>query len=327
MAFERPLLDGRICDLRRTLIPGGGQVTTYTDITERKKAEEGVREAKEIAQSAYLELKDTQASLIQAEKLASLGGLVAGIAHEISTPVGVTLTAASHLAATAAAAMEKTAEFSKQVDGDRLSPADLTNFAELSLETSQLMLTNIGRAAELIQSFKQVAVDQTSAERRPFNLNDHIHEILLSLRPHLRKTAHQVSVACPENIMLESYPGALSQVLTNLLMNSLVHAYGEGETGQLSIVVQQPGADTIELRYADDGKGIPSDIQSKIFDPFFTTRRGSSGSGLGLNIAYNLVTQKLQGKIWVESEAGLGTTFVIQFPKQIQGRENETLGE
>ncbi len=263
------------------------------DVTAQKRAEQALRQA--------------QQDLIQAEKMASLGSLVAGVAHEINTPLGNTLTASSHL-------YDKVIELSAMLNENRLRRSDLVAFVSLLTETTRLMVTNCERAAELVQSFKQVAVDQTSGERRRFDLKGYIDEVLLSLRPRLRKTGHRITVACPANLEIDGYPGALSQLLTNFLLNSLMHAYDPGEAGHLSIRVQLLDDGLVELAYADDGKGIPQELLGRIYDPFFTTRRGSGGSGLGLHIAYNLVTGTLRGQISVESEPGDGTCFTVRFP-------------
>lgn len=266
--------------------------------------------AKKQAEQAYRDLEETQESLIQAENLASLGRLVAGVAHEVNTPIGITLTAATHLA-------EKTESLGHAFAAGQLRKSDLKGFVELATETTQIMLSNLKRAADLIHSFKDVAVDQASEEWRRFDLGEYIHEVLLSLRPKLKQAPHKITVECPPDLEVGGYPGALAQVLTNLLMNSLIHAYDEGQAGELRITVSQPNPDEIVLRYADDGKGIAKEHLAKVFDPFFTTRRGSGGSGLGLNVVFNLVSQTMGGRISVESEPGRGTLFVVQFPRTV----------
>ncbi|HEY1858598.1 PAS domain-containing sensor histidine kinase [Acidocella sp.] len=280
---------------RSTDVPGrrGRFNGILFDVTAQKRAEQALRQA--------------QQDLIQAEKMAALGSLVAGVAHEINTPLGNTLTASSHLA-------DKVAEFAERLEQNNLRRSDLVGFVALLTETTRLMVANCERAAELVQSFKQVAVDQTSGERRQFDLKHYIDEILLSLRPRLRKTAHRITVSCPENLEIDGYPGALSQLLTNFLLNSVLHAYSEGNAGHITIDVQRTEARMIELVYADDGKGIPPSLLPRIYDPFFTTRRGSGGSGLGLHIVYNLVTTTLRGQISVRSEPGQGTAFIVRFP-------------
>jgi PAS domain S-box-containing protein len=281
-----------------------------SEITERKKNEAELLRAKEDAEHALRELRRTQEELIQSEKMAALGSLVAGVAHEINTPLGNALTASSHLA-------DQVDSLAALFAENKMRRSDLEQFLGLVGETTTLMLANLERAVELVQSFKQVAVDQTSGERRQFDLKGYIDEVLLSLRPRLRKTHHEVSVDCPKDIIVDGYPGALSQVLTNFVLNSLLHAFAEEEAGHLSIIVSQPEPDWIELCYADDGVGIPTELVGRIYDPFFTTKRGSGGSGLGLHIVYNLVNVSLGGHISVKSETGRGTQFFVRFPRSV----------
>lgn len=259
------------------------------------------------AEDALESLKAAQESLVQAEKLASLGALVGGVAHEINTPVGIALSCASHLA-------DSTTSMRKLFEADDISVEDFERFMDTVKDTTGLILSNCERAAELIRSFKQVAVDRTSSERRRFDLAVYIRETLASMGPHLRQAGHTVRLACPEGIVMDSYPGALSQVLGNFVMNSLVHGYDPGQSGTLSITVEHEGAGSVRLTYVDDGRGIPEDNLGRIFDPFFTTKRGSGGSGLGLHIVYNLVTGPLAGSVNAESPAGHGTLFTIVMP-------------
>ena len=254
-------------------------------------------------------LRDTQEQLLESEKLAALGGLVAGVAHEINTPVGIGITAASHLQA-------KAGEFGNLFNSGKMKKSDLTKFLDTATQSSELLLSNLDRAGELIQSFKQVAVDQSSEEMRDFMVKQYFDEILLSLRPALKKTAHAVQVNCTPALKMQSYPGAFSQIFTNLVMNSLIHAYEEGDKGTLTIDVTSEG-DAITIDYADDGKGIPPENLEKIFEPFFTTRRNQGGSGLGMHIVYNLIVQKLKGSITCESTVGKGTRFHIGLPLEV----------
>jgi two-component system, NtrC family, sensor kinase len=254
-------------------------------------------------------LQEAQAQLVQNEKLASLGALVAGVAHEINTPIGVGVTAASTLQA-------NTANLRTQYRDGALKRSDLDRFVTLAEECAQIILKNLQRAAELIQSFKQVAVDQSSGERRRFSLKAYLEEVLLSLRPKLKKTSHHVEVECPEGIVLDSYPGAIAQIVTNLVSNSLLHGFEGRDEGRITIRVTEE-RDWVTLRFRDDGRGIPREHLSRIYDPFFTTKRSTGGSGLGLHIVYNLVAQRLGGTIEATSE-GQGTEFVIRFPTRAQ---------
>lgn len=299
--------------LSQTLSPGGGRVVAKgrrsSDETGRRRRFNGIMFDVTAQKRAEHALRQAQQDLIQAEKMGALGSLVAGVAHEINTPLGNTLTASSHL-------YDKVAEFSAMLEGNRLKRSDLVSFVSLLIETTHLMVANCERAAELVQSFRQVAVDQTSGERRRFDLKGYIEEVLLSLRPRLRKTGHRITVDCPGNLEIDGYPGAVSQLLTNFLLNSLMHAYNPGDAGRIAITVLPLEGRIIEMTYADDGKGIPAALLNRIYDPFFTTRRGTGGSGLGLHIVYNLVTGTLRGQISVESEPGRGTKFIVRFPQQ-----------
>ena len=252
------------------------------------------------------QLEATQKQLIESEKMAALGNLVAGVAHEINTPVGNSVTAASTLA-------QETTSFNTAVTAGQLKRSALNNYLDLATEASEIILSNLQRAGELIQSFKQVAVDRTSLEKRTFALKPYLSEILITLEPQLKKTPHKVTVTGDEDIAIQSYPGALAQIITNLITNSIAHAYPNNEPGQIQLDVrQQP--QKIVIQYQDDGCGIPENHLNSIFEPFFTTNREGGGSGLGLHIVYNLVAQKLQGTIEVTSQPNLGTTFAIALP-------------
>lgn len=279
-------------------------------LAETELAEQNARLDIEIAErkAALDSLQQLQGSLVQAEKMAALGGLVAGIAHEINTPIGVILMSSTHLEAET----DKVAERYRQGE---LSGDELEAYFDTARQSSKLMTINSQRAADLIYSFKQVAVDQTSGERREFELKSYIEEILLSLQPKFKNTAVGVTLECPENVPVDSFPGALSQVLTNFIINSLQHAYQPKQAGNVNIRVALLADDTVELIYSDDGQGIPPELQSKIFDPFFTTQRGKGGSGLGLHIVYNTVCQTLKGSMEMHSVFTEGTTFTLHFPR------------
>jgi signal transduction histidine kinase len=266
--------------------------------------------AKNQAEEALALLQETQQSLVQAEKMAVLGGLVAGVAHEINTPLGITLTSASFLS-------DETRKTSTRYKHGDLSGDELEAYFEVATQSTQLSVINCHRAADLIHSFKQVAVDQTSNNQREFNLKIYLEEVLFSLRPALKKTNIKVQLSCPTNLWLINYPGAISQIITNFVMNSLLHAYEPNQCGTIRLNIIESINDRIELHYSDDGKGIPLDIQSKIFDPFFTTKRSNGGSGLGLHLVYNIVHQKLKGTLTLQSIEGEGTTFILNFARQL----------
>lgn len=296
-------------------------IGTGVNITERKQAElQLARKTQELSQTLET-LKATQGNLIRAAKMAALGNLVAGVAHEINTPVGTAITSASTLE-------NATQSILKNLQTGELKRSVFEDYLEVAAECSHLILNNLTRAGELVQSFKQVAVDQTSLKARTFNLKEYLQEIVTNLTPTIKQTPHRIVISGSHNILLHSYPGALSQVMTNLIMNSLSHAYpnfaGDGDNsealpypaGTLHIAVhQQPGE--IIVQYSDDGCGIPLVNQHRIFEPFFTTARKLGGSGLGLHLIYNLVTQTLQGSINVSSVPGTGTTFTLFLPNRI----------
>ncbi len=252
-------------------------------------------------------LKNTQKQLVESEKMASLGGLVAGVAHEINTPVGTSITVASTL-------NEETQAFGEAIAKGQLKRSVLNNYIETSTECTQLIVDNLKRAGELIGSFKQVAVDQSNLEMRNFAIKAYLEEVLTSLMPNIRQQGHQVNIEGDENLKITTYPGALAQIVTNLTNNSLLHGYPDGQTGQLNWRIELAG-ETLIIEYTDDGCGIAQAELSQIFEPFYTTARNQGGTGLGLHIVYNLVTQKLQGTICVNSQLGEGVKFTLSIPQ------------
>jgi signal transduction histidine kinase/purine-cytosine permease-like protein len=274
------------------------------EVEERQLTEALLQEKAQQLEQTLHNLKQAETQLIQTEKMAALGGLVAGIAHEINTLIGIGVTAASLL-------LEKTTAFAERFEDGTMKRSELGNFLDLAQQSAQMTFTNLNRAAELIQSFKRVAVDQSSESRRVFNLAAYLDEVLLQLSPKLQGTSHRIEVKGDRTLTLNSYPGAFSQIVTNLVLNSLLHAYAPEDAGHIRLSFAQT-QNVLCLEYADDGCGIPPEHLSKIFEPFFTTKRGQGGSGLGLHIVYNLVTQKLGGTIQCQSQLGQGTKFAIE---------------
>ncbi len=248
-------------------------------------------------------LQTTQGQLVEAEKMAALGTLVAGVAHEINTPVGVSVTAASVL-------LERSEALLQAYQAGGMTRGDLERYIDHARQSSTMLLTNLKRAADLIASFKQVAVDQSSEERRSFLVRAYIDHVLLSLRPELKRTRHKVSISGDPELRVRSYPGAFSQILTNLVMNSIIHAYAPDVAGELRLAFHTDDGHIV-VEYSDDGRGVDPGALARIFDPFFTTRRDLGGSGLGLHIVYNLVTQRLGGTIRCDSAPGQGTRFTF----------------
>ncbi|HYG90000.1 MAG TPA: PAS domain-containing protein [Azospirillum sp.] len=278
------------------------------DTTERALAAAALRAAKEEAEHALAELRAAQDSLVQSEKMASLGALVAGVAHEINGPVGVALTTASHIAG-------RTEDLRRQLHGGTITRSALAGYLDEACEASHLLVTNTERIAALVQMFKQVSADQTGDERRTFYLRDYIEDVLLSLHMQIGPSGHQVTMSCPDALQVESYPGAFARVLTHLVRNALQHAFRPEQNGRIVITVEPVGEDWIKVRHADDGRGIDAADLPKVFDPFFTTARHAGGVGLGLHIAYNLTTQTLGGQLLVESRVGEGTAFTLRIPR------------
>lgn len=252
-------------------------------------------------------LKQTQKGLIQSEKMAALGSLVAGIAHELNTPIGISVTAIT-------TQMEYQTQLLKSYNQKTLTKTYLEEYIADVTTSCEIIVRNLNRSANLIKSFKQVAVDQTSDQRRKFDLSTTIKDIILALHPIIKRTPHNVELALQDNIELDSFPGALGQVITNLINNSLIHGLSDSVPGVIKIRCGLEENDQICISISDNGKGIKPDIQHKIFDPFFTTNRGKGGSGLGLNIVHNLVTSILQGTIKLESSPIIGTEFEIKLP-------------
>jgi len=254
-------------------------------------------------------LDQTRESLIRSEKLAGLGDIVAGVAHEMNTPIGNALTVASTLS-------EKSRVFQQEVETGIKRSTLQSYVADICL-AAELIERNLARAAELVQSFKQVAVDQSSEQERRFMLDETIHECLVLLQPMIKRTPYRVTLAVPEDVEMDSYPGPLSQIITNLVNNSVIHGFDGRDHGNIHIRAEHVDGDWVRIVFSDDGQGIPAQHLDRIFDPFFTTRMGQGGSGLGLNIIFNLVTQVLGGTINVRSQVGEGTTFVLLLPCRV----------
>ena len=286
---------------------GGGWLLVFQDVSSRNESNRRLAKSYEETQRALSELQHAQESLLRAEKLAALGQVVAGIAHEVNTPVGSSLTVASALA-------EKLGDFRGALKSG-LRRSTLDRFVAEVDEACQLMLTGLQRAAGQIARFKQVAADQTSSQRREFDLRETVEEVLSVLRPGIRRTAIRLQVCIPSGIVMDSYPGPLGGVITNLFTNAINHAFAETNEGELVLQGARRDDDWIELTVSDDGLGIAEEHKARIFDPFFTTKLGRGGTGLGLNLVYTTITTVLGGHIAVESELGQGTRFTIAIPR------------
>lgn len=287
---------------------------TNTNITELIEAQEKIEELLKaenkklevLVQKRTEELKETLAELIDREKLASLGSLVSGIAHEVNTPLGVAVTAGSYLEMI----NKKMLDESKN---GKLTKNVFNEYIQNINESSNIININIGRASELIRSFKEISVDQSVEAITEFNIYEYINSVLIALKHEYKNTSNTFEIICPNDLMIKSYQGVYSQILTNFIMNSLRHGLNGIENGVMTIIARKNG-DEFEFIFSDNGRGISEENLTFIFDPFFTTNRQNGGSGLGLNIIYNLVTGKLGGKIVCESVLGKGTTFTIKVP-------------
>lgn len=301
-------------------------VFSCQDVTEKRLIEQEIRalnstledrviERTEELQQANQELETTldalnlaQAELVNSEKLAALGALVAGISHELNTPIGNSLMVASTL-------HDQTTSLLGAYQEDKgIKRSSLETYLADTTKAGDILTRNLQRAADLVNSFKQVAIDQISSQRREFTLSEVVNEILLTLWPVIRKSPFTVEQNIPENIRFDSYPGPLGQVLTNLINNALLHGFEGKKHGNVKITARPAAQDLVELTVSDDGVGIPADRLRKIFDPFFTTKLGAGGSGLGLNITHNIVTGVLGGRIRVSSAVDVGTSFVMLLP-------------
>jgi signal transduction histidine kinase len=283
----------------------------------RMQADRAIRKAKESLEHqnaalnrALTQLQEAQSELVRQEKLASLGQMVAGVAHEINTPLGICVTATSHL-------VQELKLTREEMAAGEMTEDSLNSFFDVVDQSLRIMTTNTQRAASLVRSFKQVAVDQSSDNIRHFNLGKYVSEILLSLQPKLKGRPVKVQVECPPELEMDSFPGAVSQVVTNMVVNSLVHGFERDQPGNITIRARlDQEEDMVAFEYGDDGAGMDADTLSKLFDPFFTTKRGSGGSGLGGHILYNLVTGALGGTLRVESSPGKGLQYFLRFPRK-----------
>ncbi len=284
--WDRVLPDGRVISIERMATSEGGRLVLQSDVTT---------------------LRRTAEVLARNERMASLGNLVAGIAHEINTPIGNALMVASAVGG-------RIAEFEESLAGGQLRRSALERFSANVRESADLLERNLVRAANLIQNFKQVAVDQTSDRRRVFDLATVLEEVRMTLVPRFKHSPHRFDLDAEVGVSLDSYPGALGQIITNLIENALVHAFDERPAGRITLQAHRLDDGYAEIVCSDDGAGIPAEVRPRIFDPFFTTKLGKGGSGLGLSIVLNLVRDLLGGDMDVVSEPARGTRFVIKLP-------------
>lgn len=283
-------------------------------ISDRNEAEVREANAKIQSQNAALEaandeLKRAQAELVQAGKMAALGQLVTGVAHEINTPLGISVTTASQLAKQLRALNDK-------LSSGKIKRSDLERYVATAAEGHEILGSNMRRAGDLVQSFKKVAVDRAQDDPENFDLKTCLDDTIMSLSGPLRKSGATVALDCPAGLHMFGFPGAISQIVTNLVMNSLIHGF-DSPGGEISLTAEGADRDHIRMTYSDDGRGMDDGVKAKIFDPFFTTRRGDGGSGLGMHIVFNIVTAKMNGKLNLDTAPGEGVTFTIEIPNHV----------
>ena len=245
--------------------------------------------------------------MYQSEKMAALGALVAGVAHEINTPIGNSVTAASFIDT-------ETIKIKRKMESGKLKKSELLDFFEEIGNGTVILTSSLNRASDLITSFKKIAVDQSSEVLEKFNINEYLKLVIISLNHSLKHNSHKVIINGGEDIIFNSYPGVYAQIFSNLITNSIIHGLSKQENGIIQINISKIDNDKVKMVYTDNGAGIDKYLIKKVFDPFFTTKRGKGGSGLGLNIIYNLVTQTLKGDIELISEKNMGVEFTIIVP-------------
>ena len=278
------------------------------EITERKRTEQEMVRAKDAAETALRHLRKTQESLIEAEKLAALGRMVAGVAHEVNTPVGSGLTVASAL-------QRKAKLFASEVARGHLKRSSLGEFVDLVQQASTQLVSNLNRAAELVESFKQVAKDQGQSHRRSFDAAEMTEQVLSHLERELIDRGTALDLGLEPALELDSFPGPFGQVLVNLVTNSLNHAFPDDRKGRIDVRLHGMDADHVELLVADDGCGMTPEVKRQAFDPFFTTRRREGATGLGLHTVHTIVVEKLGGRVTLTSEPGAGTSVQLVLPR------------
>lgn len=255
----------------------------------------------------YQELQATQKILLAQEKMAALGSLVAGVAHELNTPISNSILMTSTMS-------HKTELFTEKFNTNQMRRSDLGNYLNDSRDAAAINLRSLQSAAELVESFKQIAVDRTTAQRRLFNVQHFAHDIVATMKNHLQELQVTIALDIADELMMDSYPGPLGQVIMNLINNALRHAFENRLGGQIILSAKSTSETNIQFKFTDNGSGIPAENLLKIFDPFFTTKLGKGGSGLGLSICYNIVTSILNGQISAQSTIGSGTIFTLDLP-------------
>ncbi|WDE04087.1 sensor histidine kinase [Thalassomonas viridans] len=271
----------------------------------RRKTELTLTNTNNDLKSSIIELKKAQERLLEAEKMATLGNLSAEVSHEINTPIGVSITSTSYLS-------DLIAQIDEDIQNQKLTKRTIDDFIRNAKQSIELLMNNLTRASELNTSYKQVAVDQISDKIRSINMSKYLHEIIQSLNPKLKKTRHNIEVNCSEDISIYSHAGAIAQIFTNLIMNSIVHGFEDMEQGKITIDISKH-EQILRIHYSDNGRGIEAENLPKLFNMFYTTKATQGGSGLGTHIIYNLVTDTLNGTINARCQPNQGLHFDIEF--------------
>lgn len=272
----------------------------------RSRTEDTLTQTNRDLKSSIEELKKAQKRLLEAEKMASLGNLSAEVSHEVNTPIGVSITSTSYLS-------DLLDKLNSDLESQTLSKRSMADFVRNARHSIDLLVNNLNRASDLIASYKQVAVDQTSDKVRRIEMAKYLDEIIQALHPKLKKTNHQIEINCPNDIVVNCHAGAISQIFTNLIINSVLHGFENRNRGKISIAVSEV-EENIKIVYKDNGIGISQDNLENLFDPFYTTKSTQGGTGLGTHIVQNLVHDTLNGTIKVEGEFGQGLSYEIEFP-------------
>lgn len=288
-----------------------GYVLVLQDISDLLDHERALRAAKERSESTLAQLHRTQASLVQAEKLAALGSLVAGVAHEINTPLGASVTVVSHL-------RRLLSQLESEFAGASLRRSAMAEFLQQAGEGLSLLQRSLDSANEQVRRFKQSAVDQVSAQRRAFELGELIADVVTTLRSQWRNNVQGIEYSVPPGIVCDTTPGPLEQVISQCVANAFVHGFDPGQVGSVRISAERLADDWVRIRVEDNGRGMNVEQVKRVFDPFFTTRLGSGGNGLGMHLAYQLVCEVMHGRIAVESQPGQGVQVVIDLPLNLQ---------
>lgn len=305
-------------------VDGPGIIANLLDQTERLASEDALQTLNETLEQRVNErtselnrtvaaLKITQNDLLEAEKMASLGSMVAGISHELNTPIGSAVTLASTL-------HDQVHKFILEVESGKLKKSELIEFLNHNSELSDLLLKCTARASELILSFKQIAIDQTSERRRDFMLDSLIEDVVSTLQPNIKRLPIEIQVDAEKNVHCDTFPGPLGQILANLVLNAVTHAFGNTEPGTILVEAHRLDGERIELTVSDNGCGMSSEVLIHVFDPFFTTRLGQGGSGLGLAVCQRIAGSVLGGSLTVKSTLGKGSQFTLIFPMTAKGK-------